>query len=291
MPVEHQTSSKSCCHGADIASVQVATDPVCGMKVQPRNAIGPVEYQGQEYFFCSRGSEDPFHTNPAAFLGPPQPPPARRPTPSGATYTCPMHPEIRQDRPGSCPKCGMALEPEVPPAAGTRTEYTCPMHPQIVSDRPGNCPICGMALEPRTITVETHDDSELRMMWRRFLVSAALTTPLVIIAMGHLILGNPIERVLGHGLRRWIELLLATPVVLWAGWTFFVRAWQSLVNRSLNMFTLIALGVGTAYAYSVVATLLPGVFPAGLKDQPGTVGVYFEAAAVIVTLVLLGPVL
>ncbi|MCB1793123.1 MAG: copper-translocating P-type ATPase [Candidatus Competibacteraceae bacterium] len=202
-----------------------------------------------------------------------------------------MHPEIRREGPGSCPKCGMALEPEGIPASATRTEYTCPMHPEIVRDEPGNCPKCGMALEPRTVTLEEEENPELKDMTRRFWISAVLTIPLVIIAMGEFIpgvsfawLGSP--RAMG-----WLELTLATPVVLWGGWPFFERGWQSLINRSLNMFTLIGLGVGVAYVYSIIAVLFPDIFPASFRDAHGEVAVYFEAAAVIVTLVLLGQVM
>jgi Cu+-exporting ATPase len=165
------------------------------------------------------------------------------------------------------------------------------MHPQIVRDRPGNCPICGMALEPVLPGAGSEDDAELRDMTRRFWVSVALSAVVLVLAMSHMLARNPLETLIGHRLRPLLELALATPVVLWGGWPFFVRGWQSLVNRSLNMFTLIALGVGVAYAYSVVAALAPQIFPPGVRDAHGNVGVYFEAAAAIVTLVLLGQVL
>ena len=186
----------------------------------------------------------------------------------------------------------MALEAAVPAALATKTEWTCPMHPQIVRDAPGNCPICGMALEPRTATLEAPaENPELADMTRRFRVSAALSAPLVLLAMLHLVPGNPLERALPHGARAWLELALATPIVLWGGWPFFQRAWFSLVHRSLNMFTLIGLGVGVAYLYSLVATALPGLFPPSFRGEMGEIGLYFEAAAVIVVLVLLGQVL
>jgi Cu+-exporting ATPase len=165
------------------------------------------------------------------------------------------------------------------------------MHPEIVRDQPGSCPICGMALEPMTVTAAEEENAELRDMTRRFWVSTVLTIPLVLIAMGDYLPGRPFERVMAPGPMGWLELILATPVVLWGGWPFFVRGWQSVINRSLNMFTLIALGVGVAYAYSVVAIVLPGLFPASFRNEMGHVAVYFEAAAVIVTLVLLGQVL
>jgi len=210
----------------------------------------------------------------------------------GDVYTCPMHPEIRQEGPGSCPKCGMALEPETVTAPPARTEYVCPMHPEVVRDAPGACPICGMALEPRTVSDEEGENQELADMRRRFWVSAGLTLPVLLIAMGeYLPGGNPLSHLLGQETLRWAELLLATPVVLWGALPFFQRARVSLVTRNLNMFTLIGLGVGVAYLFSVVATLFPSLFPASFRDESGHVGVYFEAAAVIVALVLLGQVL
>src|SRR5512134_3370140 len=169
--------------------------------------------------------------------------------------------------------------------------FTCPMHPEIVRDAPGNCPKCGMALEPRTATVDDEENSELADMRRRFLVSAALTVPLVAIAMGEHLPGHPLARIATMSTLGWLQLVLATPVVLWGGWPFFVRGWQSVVHRSLNMFTLIGLGVGVAYLYSLIATLFPGIFPPSFRLEGGEVAVYFEAAAAIVTLVLLGQVL
>ncbi len=205
-------------------------------------------------------------------------------------YTCPMHPEVRQTGPGSCPKCGMALEPETSTSINTRMEYTCPMHPEIVRDRPGNCPKCGMALEPRTVTVEDRNE-ELVDMRRRFWVSAALALPLFILAMvADLVPAWLPQGVSTHAVQ-WIQLTLATPVVLWGGWPFFVRGWRSLVTWNLNMFTLIGLGVAVAWTYSVIALLFPGIFPPNMRMADGSVHVYFEAAAVITTLVLLGQVL
>ncbi len=201
-----------------------------------------------------------------------------------------MHPEVRQDKPGNCPKCGMALEPVTAPAA-SRVEYTCPMHPEIVRSEPGNCPICGMALELRASQVGEEDNAELRDMSRRFWVSLALTIPIFIAAMGEFIPGQPLQQLASPRTWTWVELFLATPVILWGGWPFFVRAWQSILNRSLNMFTLIGLGVSVAYGYSLVASLFPQIFPATFRDHAGEVSIYFEAAAVIVTLVLLGQVL
>jgi P-type Cu+ transporter len=210
-------------------------------------------------------------------------------------YICPMDPEVSQDHPGACPKCGMALEPAVPLAPATRIEYTCPMHPEIVRPGPGSCPICGMALEPRTAVVEDEENPELVSMTRRFWVSVALTIPVLVLGMSSMIPGLPMRILSTLGLSMnstgWIELLFATPVVLWGGWPFFERGWASIVNRSLNMFTLIALGTGTAYVYSVIAVLFSGIFPPSFREMNGVVSVYFEAAAAIVTLVLLGQVL
>ena len=208
-------------------------------------------------------------------------------------YVCPMCPDVRGSKPGPCPSCGMALEPESPVAA-SRTEYTCPMHPEIVRSEPGSCPICGMALEPRTVSAVEEENPELRDMTRRFWTSTALTIPLLAMAM----LG-----MFGYRLRLdlningvpvnlpWLEFVLASPVVLWGGWPFFRRFWTSLLNRKPNMFTLIGLGTGVAYFYSVVAILLPRIFPVALRGMNGYPDVYFEAAAAITTLVLLGQVM
>jgi Cu+-exporting ATPase len=221
---------------------------------------------------------------------------------STQVYICPMCPEVRQLEPGPCPKCGMALDPESPTLPATKSEYTCPMHPEVVRSEPGSCPICGMALEPRTITAE-EDNPELRDMTRRFWVSLALTAPLLAIAMGsmlwpHAFMGGIfVERgdravvTPWSSILPWLELVLATPAVLWCGWPFFQRGWASVVNRSTNMFTLIAMGTGVAYLFSTVATLFPQIFPASFRSMGEHPDVYFEAAAAIVTLVLLGQVL
>jgi P-type Cu+ transporter len=200
-----------------------------------------------------------------------------------------MDPEVRQSHPGACPKCGMALEP-VTAAPATRTEYTCPMHPEVVQDHPGSCPICGMALEPRSVAVE-RSNPELDDMQRRFRISVPLVLPLLVIMIADMLPGMPLRHALPPGAIEWVQFLLATPVVIWAGLPFFQRGWASLVNRHFNMFTLIALGTGSAYLYSVAATLAPGAFPASFRDAHGALAVYFEPAAVIVTLVLLGQVL
>jgi Cu+-exporting ATPase len=211
--------------------------------------------------------------------------------PMAVDYICPMDPEVHRDKPGACSKCGMALEAAVPAIPSGKTEYVCPMHPQIVRLEPGSCPICGMALEPRVTSAEEEQNPELVGMSRRFWVSVALTAPILLAAMGAYFPGAPLERMISPRALTWAELLLATPVVLWGGWPFFARGWQSIVNRSLNMFTLIGLGMAVAYLYSVVATVIPEIFPPSFRDGSGQVGVYFEAAAVITTLVLLGQVM
>lgn len=301
----------------------MAIDPVCGMTVTPETAKGAHEYRGQVYHFCNLGCLDKFRRNPDAYLekarqpsgethgraAGPQSVPLGGPahdhvrhgsrfatSPAGsrgtsAIHTCPMHPEIRQSGPGSCPQCGMALEPLEIAAPATTTQYICPMHPEIVRDGPGICPICGMALEPRTVTAADAPNPELIDMTRRFWAAVALALPVMLLAMGHLIPGDPLGHIASPRVLAWLELVLCTPVVLWAGWPLLRRGWQSLVNRSLNMFTLIAMGVGVAYVYSVVATLAPAIFPASFRDAHGKVGLYFEAAAVITALVLLGQVL
>jgi Cu+-exporting ATPase len=274
-------------------------DPVCGMTVSPAAAAGSNEYNGQTYYFCSTHCLNKFREDPERFLNKSPEAMASQPVriqraqklAKATDYTCPMHPEVRQDKPGSCPKCGMTLEPVTVTAPKQKIEYTCPMHPEIVRDAPGNCPICGMALEPRTITLAEEENHELKDMRRRFWVSVVLTIPVFAIGMSDLIPGAPLQRLVSPTALTWIQLMLASPVVLWGGWPFFVRAWQSVVNRSPNMFTLIGLGVGVAYAYSVIATVLPDIFPHAFRGHGGAVPVYFEAAAVITTLVLLGQVL
>jgi P-type Cu+ transporter len=297
-------------------------DPVCGMSVNPASAKHVYEHGGTKYHFCCQPCLEKFRANPQMYLSPPKAtpssglvklgmppaktvpasaapmqrsgmqlqPPASTP---GRAYVCPMCPEVRESKPGACPSCGMALEPEMPSAA-TRTEYTCPMHPEIVRPEPGSCPICGMALEPRTVTAAAEDNPELRNMTRRFWVGVALTAPLLAIAMGSM-LGFKLTIDLDFtGVRinlAWVEFVLATPVVLWCGLPFFQRFWTSLLNRSPNMFTLIGLGTGVAYVYSVVATVAPYIFPASLRRMGGYPDVYFEAAAAITTLVLLGQVM
>ena len=258
--------------------LQKAKDPVCGMTVDPAKAAGSAKHAGTTYSFCSKHCLAKFQAEPEKYVAKEPPRPSER---AAATkYTCPMHPEVVQVGPGSCPKCGMALVP-VMPTVPIAAEYTCPMHPEVRSDRPGSCPKCGMALVP--VAGAKEDDAELRDMTRRFWVSAALSVPLVLLTMAPMF---GMMRPLGY-----VEFILATPVVLWGGWPFFHKFWLSLKNRSPNMYTLIGLGVGLAYLYSVVAVLAPGLFPQELQEHGGRVGTYFEAAAVIVTLVMLGEVM
>jgi len=286
-------------HDAGVALDATMTDPVCGMTV-PADAKLRYEHEGKTYAFCSEHCREKFRADPTAYVrqrdgseaslrsAPPAPSAPAAPS----YYVCPMDPEVRQDHPGSCPKCGMALEPEMVAAPATKTEYVCPMHPEVVKDAPGSCPICGMALEPRTAQVEEEENPELVDMRRRFWVSVVLTLPVLAIAMSkYWPGGSPLERWFASETLSWAEFVLATPVILWGGWPFFVRGWRSVVTWNLNMFTLIGLGVAVSYVYSVVAHLLPGIFPAAFRNDAGEVGVYFEAAAVIVTLVLMGQVL
>ena len=239
------------------------------------------------------------HSTPEPFLDPS----SRRQNPGQSTvkaeplggpsaqqkWTCPMHPEVVQNHPGTCPRCGMVLEP-LTPVPSAKQRWTCPMHPEIVRDAPGVCPICGMALEPMLPVADKQSDPELLGMLRRFWVGVVLTIPLVIIAMRTLFL-RPWVALLPGAAWSWSEFALATPVVLWGGWPFFRRAWHSLLHRNLNMYTLIGLGVSVAYGYSLAALLFPKMFPVTFRMADGTLPVYFEAAAAITTLVLLGEVL
>ena len=282
------------------------------MSVNPATARHVHQHAGKTYYFCCAPCVDKFKADPNKYLNALRPsglvtlgaphsavPPALHAenpaTPQSTAYVCPMCPEVRETKPGACPSCGMALEPDLPVSA-TRTEYTCPMHPEILRPAPGSCPICGMALEPRTVSAIAEDNPELLDMTRRFWISVVLTAPLLTVAMAAMI---------WHGLKINIDLnlygllinlprlefLLATPVVLWCGLPFFQRFWTSLVNRSPNMFTLIGMGTGVAYVYSLIATFAPQIFPESLRSMGGYPDVYFEAAAAITTLVLLGQVM
>jgi P-type Cu+ transporter len=283
------------------ADIATEIDPVCGMKVDPAKAAGRSELHNKSYFFCCLGCKAKFDADPAHYLNAAKPtlvqlsmpaavPVSSAPKPTSPQtaieYTCPMDPEVRQLGPGSCPKCGMALEPAtIQPQ--TRTEYTCPMHPEVISPRPGVCPKCGMTLEPREVTV-AEDNSELADMRRRFWVSAVLTAPLLAVMVAEW-LGASGRITSSYVL--WLQFALATPVVLWGGWPFFERAWASVVNRHGNMFTLIALGTGSSYLFSVAALLFPAAIPAAFHEMGHAAPLYFEPAAVITTLVLLGQVL
>jgi len=304
-------------------------DPVCGMTVDSASSKHKFEHGAKAYYFCGPRCLEKFRADPSRYLSPrpasasgmhpamhsgmqmisiapasgprtleektapvaaaPSTPASRTPGRQTA-YVCPMCPEVRSTKPSACPRCGMALEPEMPVPA-TRVEYTCPMHPEIVRLSPGSCPICGMALESRTVTAQEEENPELREMMRRFWISLALTAPLLTVAMVDMLPGMPVQHMLPNGWLPWIEMVLATPVVLWGGWPFFQRGWTSIVNRATNMFTLIAMGTGVAYLYSLVATAFPQAFAASFREMGGTPPVYFEAAAAITTLVLLGQVL
>jgi Cu+-exporting ATPase len=255
---EHEDAPKSpACCGCKTAVVGGGTalvnDPVCGMQVDPLTSKHRADHGGQAFHFCSTGCQAKFVADPEKYLAP---------------------------------------KPSAPPAHGQESViYTCPMHPQIRQEGPGNCPICGMTLEPLTVTAEAQPNHELIDMSRRFWVGLSLTLPVFILEMGSHIPGLNLHELVPPAISIWIQFVLATPVVLWAGYPFFQRGWASLVSRNLNMFTLIALGTGTAYLYSLVATFVPGIFPSGFRGMGGTVSAYYEAAAVITVLVLLGQVL
>lgn len=270
-------------------------DPVCGMKVS-RASSNHVIHKDHTYHFCSQHCVEKFTANPTGFEGKDQPcehghaAKTAVPEDSEAMYFCPMCPGQEQKGPGICKQCGMALEPVATPQLAQKTEYFCPMHPEIISDAPGSCPKCGMALEPRIVTLE-EENPELDDMSLRFKVSAFLAVPLFVLAMVADLAPAWLPSSLSMGAVQWIEFVLATPVVLWGGWPFFERFALSVKTWNLNMFTLIGLGVGVAWIYSVVALLLPGIFPPVMQMEGGLVDVYFEAAAVITALVLLGQVL
>jgi Cu+-exporting ATPase len=249
-----------------------AIDPVCGMTVDPQRAAASFVCKGQTYFFCSLGCREKFSADPEKYL----------------TQTPVKSIGIQRSQATPLATTGVS---DTGVQGWPRSDYTCPMHPEIVRHGPGSCPICGMALEPRTVSLADEKNPELIDMTRRFWMSLALSIPLLLIAMSEMLPSNPIERIAPMRTIVWIQFALATPVVLWGGWPFFVRCWQSIVNRSLNMFTLIGLGVAVAYVYSLIAALLPRIFPASFRDAMGNVPVYFEAAAVITTLVLLGQML
>ena len=279
----------------------MAIDPVCHMIVEPENAAGKSEHGGSAVYFCSAYCKEVFDKDPGKYpLEDDGHHAGDEPIEedelvgqedldygSEVKYVCPMDPEIEQEGPGVCPKCGMGLAP-LEPVIVTKQEYVCPMHPEVVKDEQGSCPICGMALEPRIVTLIEEENPELKDMSRRFWISTIFSFPLLLFTMSQMFPGISFD---SSGWGHWFEFILATPVVLWAGAPFFKRGWDSVVNKSLNMFTLIAIGMGVAYVYSLIATFFPEIFPAAFRDMNGEVGVYFEAAAVITTLVLLGQVL
>jgi len=308
----------------------MASDPICGMTVYESSALH-AERDGQTFYFCSDGCRQKFlsapaEENPGTRPGGPHPTHESDNHSVGKAgfsvpnpiYTCPMHPDVQQDNPGTCPMCGMALEPKTLTAGATATKssgsipthesdnqpaakaglsepnpiYTCPMHPEVLQDHPGACPKCGMALELKTVIAGTDggENAELRDMTRRFWIGGALTLPVFILAMTHLIPTLARQPWADSDLSRWVQFALSAPVVLWAGWPFFKRGWRSVVTRHLNMFTLIAIGVGAAYVFSAVAMVMPGLFPATMQHG-GKVAIYFEAAAMVTVLVLLGQVL
>lgn len=280
----------------------MAIDPVCGMQVDEQQTRYHARHQQQDYVFCSSHCMNNFKAEPSRYLnneaaatsccagkGHSHTEKADKKASTDSDYICPMCEGIRQQGPGSCPKCGMALEPESPLLTTSKTQYTCPMHPEVLQDEPGDCPKCGMALEPVSVEAE-EDQTELNDMSRRFWLGAILALPVFIIAMLLDMAPALLPQAVAAKTWHWIEFVLATPVVLWAGWPFFVRAIQSVKTWNLNMFTLIGLGVSVAWLYSVIALLFPSLFPLSMQ-QHGVVPVYFEAAAVITVLVLLGQVL
>jgi len=260
-----------------------ARDPVCGMAVDPASAEHRAGHGGETYYFCCSGCRDKFAADPARYLGNK---PAATSAPGG-THTCPMHPDVKQAGPGDCPQCGMALEPAVPKR---NVEYTCPMHPEIVQDHPGDCPKCGMALEPRTATPQSGPNPELVAMTRRLWVSAPLAAVLLLLTMGDYLPGLDFRGWLGPAYG-WVQLVLATPVAFYGGSVFFQRGWRSLKGLNFNMWTLIGLGTGVAYLFSIVALVFPGFLPAAFLGHGGEVPLYFDSTAVIITLVLVGQVL
>jgi len=257
-------------------------DVVCGMQVDPARAAGRTEHAGRTYYFCSKGCQQRFEADPAKYLDPSYRPGVH------AMHAAPVPLTLTRKRTGT--PAPARPEPAAAPAPVDRREYTCPMHPEVRQIGPGSCPICGMALEPVEASLEEEPNHELIDMSRRFWWSLALTVPILAFMVSELVPGQPLQAAVPGRVITWLQFVLATPVVLWGGWPFFARGWASIVSRHLNMFTLIALGVGAAYLFSVAATIAPGMFPDSFR-MDGEVGVYFEPAAVIVVLVLLGQVL
>lgn len=279
------------CHHSEPAGF---IDPVCGMSVTA-DSTRLFTHESKIYGFCSDTCLGKFSQSPDGYLRSKaqdrrdhESPAPITPADTAASYICPMCPEVHSIGPGNCPKCGMALEPESPARSTGQTKFVCPMHPEVSQDEPGSCPICGMALEPLSLTLED-SNPELDDMTRRFWVALALTLPVFVIAMGGMVPG--MQAWLDLSKAHFIEMLFAAPVVVWAGWPFFQRGWQSLQSGHLNMFTLISIGTGVAFLYSVAGAVFPEIFPDSFRDTQGKVGLYFEASAVIITLVLLGQVM
>jgi len=281
----------------------MATDPICGMKVDEASELR-AQRDGQTFYFCSSSCRKKFLTQGSAAkaegdcCGKSSSDDSHDSAPAAASdsakYVCPMCSGVQSSKPGACPKCGMALERNpawVQPKAD-KNIYTCPMHPEVQQDHPGDCPKCGMALELQTVSAGADEEGnvELRDMTLRFWIGATLTLPVFVLAMAHMVPGLGQQAWVTSDLSRWIQFALTTPVVCWAGWPFFVRGWRSIVSRHLNMFTLIAIGVGAAFVFSAVAMLMPGLFPDTMQHG-GKVAIYFEAAAMVTVLVLLGQVL
>lgn len=274
------------------------TDPVCGMEVA-EDTQHRLIHEDTEYLFCSESCRTSFEEEPKKYLsqgGGEKPCCAGGHTASAeetkaqpGQWTCPMDPEVISDQPDDCPKCGMALE--MVPRLGGGTQFTCPMHPEVIEDAPGDCPKCGMPLEPMDASADdAHAQEEIRSLSRKFWIALILTVPVFLLAMGGMIPALGLAEVVPKSVSKWIEFALTTPIVFWAGGIFFVKGWRSIVNRSLNMFTLIMIGVGAAYLFSAIAVLFPDIFPESFR-KGGEVGLYFEAAAVITVLVLLGQLL
>ncbi len=285
--IKKETSSSCCGHSHDNEADD--TDPVCGMSVTS-DSEHHLTHKGKDWYFCSAHCAEKFQVNPEQYENKDANVVEELDVPEGTMFTCPMDPEIIQEGPGTCPKCGMALEPMGVPVIATKTEYTCPMHPEVVQDTPGDCPKCGMALEARTVEAE-EDTSELDYMNKRFWISSLLAIPVFFSAMAAEFWPDAMAEFVNPVYRQWFEMILATPVVVWGGWIFYVRAIKSVMTWNLNMFTLIGLGVSVAWLYSIIGVLLPDIFPASVMNKMGVIPVYFEAAAVITALVLLGQVL
>lgn len=254
-------------------------DPICGMEVSEDKAI-KLSQNDIIHYFCSESCRDKFVMGDKAKIG-------ENGDSRNAIYTCPMHPEIKQDYPGDCPKCGMSLEAMTPQVFNQKTIYTCPMHPEIEQDHPGDCPKCGMTLESKSAEAANDgEQQEIKKLSRKFWIGLVFGLPVVILALEEMIPTLKFEFI-SHQTSGWLQLILATPVIFWSGGFFYTKAWKSIINRSLNMFTLIAMGVGAAYFYSAAAVLFPQIFPESLKME-GNLGLYFEAGVVITVLVILG---